>query len=340
MWCCCIFLTHSIFDTPAIFRINNLMLPRSTIAKYALAVLAASISGTVAEKSDNAQQMVSHDDVRVVPKNPAQDCVYLSDLNSTFNRASFVVKNIVDTLEEVPMMQKALTKARKNAVRICLAQLTSSDDPGKDIDAPRKRAFYDLYNAVMVLDEASIKNCGPYIFSHELQHAVQGLEELALRAGTSEENLEIALELEFDAHVIQAMTIWMLSRKEFVDSPVQDQRHCYPLRRPDMIRATDLLDKIYATHPEWIENGQAAKELFEFFKADGTIWEKYKASYEADGSPEYTELMSKKDNPKIAQFHKDDSGVHQEFTLREIGRLYYGFDYRTLPRLLSPTPGS
>ncbi len=182
---------------------------------------------------------------------------------------------------------------------------------------------------VIVLNQMAREGCLISAFAHESHHAAQDVMGITapikdLEQWDNQEKLILAVER--DAATIQTMVSWRLAQPEYTAEPYEGALDClnnrFAVASPYFAQAANALDNIQASHPEWIDNGQAARHVYEVFATNRTHWVHnsmpFRELYTCEGS---------QDTCYRGRYTLDDVGID----LDVLGTIHYDTDYRQIP---------
>lgn len=176
------------------------------------------------------------------------------------------------------------------------------------------------------------KECHATLLIHEAHHMAQ--KNAGVLRGhdlVRDDMRKYLLETEADAHVVQIIGSWMLANPDHssrVDGGAESCFMAHAQSTPYKLSAYRMLEDIARDHPDWITNGQAARQIHKH------IYEH--RDFQANYLFGLGYLYNCDDNESCMQeLHTlDDLGI--DFS--HLGTIHYQEDYRQIPLLPYPAP--
>lgn len=283
--------------------------------------------GTLAEAEmpQNADAVSRISDIAGVT-NPAGQCIAMRDLGgyprSYLEGQIGHIAEIVSRDEIGADLVQGLNDS--NSV-VCMAAL------GESYVAKHYSANENGRPSVVVLNNAASEGCLVSAFAHEAQHDAQ--DKVGLTAPVKDleqwDNQErLILAVERDAATIQTLVSWRLAQPAYTDDPYIGAMECmytdFAEHMPYFAEATDMLGQVRSEQPEWIENGQAARQIYEVFATDGQHWM-------TNSVPMRSLYFQCQEDSSLECYDNlytlDDLGIE----LGNLGSIHYEEDYRHMP---------
>ena len=194
--------------------------------------------------------------------------------------------------------------------------------------------YYHEGNAVALNTSKELglgRGCQVMLTIHETEHLRQEHSGFGFPKDPVESALtEYIGAIESDAHTIETIGSWMLAQPQYSSAVYNDALDCLSVKREGVAyksQAADLLKNIVRTHPDWIDNGQAARQIYGFIRNNDDFQWNYlgmgiKWTFDCDNN---------------------DSCLQQKNTLKDlgmdvhkIGAMHYPENYLDRPLLPNP----
>ncbi|MBI2235111.1 MAG: hypothetical protein HYU57_09070 [Micavibrio aeruginosavorus] len=146
------------------------------------------------------------------------------------------------------------------------------------------------------------------------------------------EQKKLTFAIEADAHAIQALGSWMLSQPRYSSAPYAGAMDCMQDKNiwenaPYIPQIIGEVAAIGQHHPEWIENGQAAAQIYHTVINHKTFQYNYADPIQAYYSCAFGVCMQ-----------GEQTLEEMKIDLSNLGAIHFPKDYRTLPVLSAPHP--
>lgn len=190
-------------------------------------------------------------------------------------------------------------------------------------------------NAILLNESTSVQSgCRISASIHEMHHNSQKLAgyRTMVEGLSFDEQKKLTFAIEADAHTIQTLGSWMLAQPRYSSAPYAGAMECMQDKviwenAPYVPQIIDEVAAIGARAPEWIENGQAAAQIYHTVINHQSFQYNYAEPIFAYYSCAFGVCMQ-------GEQRLEDLKID----LSNLGAIHFPKDYRALPVLSAPHP--